>query len=241
MSTRSGLRLGLIVAGCVAVIVLSAYLREQLTPVSGPFRFRELLRWPGFVALRAFGDPEVFRGRPPALPGWRVIASVGAAYVFLFLVGMLTLFVIPRRMRVLRDAFRPRIGGWLRLLGVGACGAVVLALLSVLGLFTLPPLLPVPFVLPLALFLAVWGGLVGLALAVGHAVSRWAGLAQPWPVLDLALGTLALYSLVRVPLAGPVILTLLGALALGAMILTRFGGGGAWSLAEFQPREDVQS
>jgi hypothetical protein len=56
MSLRSVVVLGLVVVVCVAVIVVSALVQEQLAAAFGPFRFRELSRLFGFFTLRPFGQ-----------------------------------------------------------------------------------------------------------------------------------------------------------------------------------------
>ena len=47
-----------------------------------------------------------------------------------------------------------------------------------------------------------------------------------------ALGLLLVFAAGRIPFAGWVIVLLISALALGAVVVTRLGAGGAWSLAE---------
>jgi len=164
--------------------------------------------------------------------GWREVAGALAAYSFLFLAGVLALFSLPRRLRVVRDAFGRGLGEGFRLFGVGVLGGLALLLLTALGLFVFVAA-PLSLALLAALLLAVWGGLVALALALGRGISRRVGLAQSSPLLDLALGNLLILTLGRLPVAGWFIVALLGALALGAVIVTRFGSGDAWSLAEF--------
>jgi len=66
-------------------------------------------------------------------------------------------------------------------------------------------------------------------------------LARSSPILDLAFGALVLFALTRIPIAGLIILVMINLLALGAIVATRLGAGGAWSLAELGPAEEVQS
>jgi hypothetical protein len=240
MSLRSVVVLGLIVVVCVAVIVVSALVQEQLAAAFGPFRFRELFRLFGFFTPRTFGQPEFFRRAAPVIAGWRSILSAIASYAFLFLAGLLTVFAFPRQLRVVRDSFDHGAGELLRMLGIGTFSALMFLCLTVLGILTFLAF-PLLLVLPLALLLAAWGGLVGLALAFGRTLDRWAGLKQSSPILDLAFGALVLFALMRIPLAGVVVLVMISLLALGAIVATRFGVGGAWSLAELEPVEDVQS
>jgi hypothetical protein len=53
-------------------------------------------------------------------------------------------------------------------------------------------------------------------------------------VFDLTVGILIVFTLGRIPAAGWVFVAILGALALGVVIDSRFGAGGPWSLAEFE-------
>jgi len=240
MSLRSVVVLGLIVVVCVAVIVVSALVQEQLAAVFGPFRFREFSRFFGFLTPRLFGQPEFFRRASPVIAGWRSILSAIASYAFLFLAGLLTVFAFPRQLRVVRDAFEHGAGELLRMLGIGTFSALMFLCLAVLGILTFFAF-PLLLVLPLALLLAAWGGLVGLALAFGRALNRRAGLARSSPILDLAFGALVLFALTRIPVAGLIILVMISLLALGAVAATRLGAGGAWSLAELGPVEETQS
>ncbi len=240
MSSRSIVRLGLIVVVCLAVIVASTLVRARLAAVLGPFRWRELFRQLSAFSLRRFGPDPFFRRPSPLIAGSRGVFAAVAAYACVYLVSLLALFAVPRRLRRLRDAFDAGLGEALRAFGVGVMGALGFVALAVLGFFTLPPVFPLSLLLLLALLLTGALGLIGLALALGQALSRWAGLGQASPGLDLAFGTLVVYTLSRIPLAGPVGLGLLGLLALGTVIATRFGTGGAWSLAEFQLAEESQ-
>jgi hypothetical protein len=90
------------------------------------------------------------------------------------------------------------------------------------------------------LLVAVWGGAVAVALALGHGITRWAGLKTSSPVFDLTLGILIVFTLGRIPVAGWVFVGILCALALGIVIDSRFGAGGPWSLADFQIAEEAR-
>lgn len=226
MSTRTIVVLGVLVAACLAVIVLSSYVMDQLAPAFGPFRGRAALGhfvgWP----LGRFGP----FGRH--LAGWRGIVSALASYSFLYLMSVLALFAFPRQLRVARDAFRRSVGEGFRIFGIGVLSGLSALSLTALGAFAFVAL-PLSVLLLAALLLATWGGMVGLALALGRGINRRAGLARSSPVFDLVLGTLVFFALGRIPIAGWAFVALLGALALGAVIATRFGAGGPWSLADF--------
>jgi len=234
MSRRAVLILGGLVVLAVAVVVISSLVAGQLdfSPPPGrplgPFDF--LLGRFGRGTLGRFGP----FGRH--LAGWRGLASALGAYCFLYLAGLLTLLALPQRLSVVRHAFGSSPRNWLRLFGIGLLAMLLMVLLVALGLFTFA-LFPLPLVLVTALVLAAWAGVVGLALALGGGLRRAAGLAAASPMLDFALGLLFVFALGRIPFAGWVIVTLIAALALGAVVMTRLGAGGAWSLAELNSGE----
>jgi hypothetical protein len=236
MSRRALLVLGGLVVAAVAVVIVSSLVAGQLEsgPEPGPLRILGPL---GFL-FGGFGRGPFGRFGPFGrhLAGWRGLASALGAYCFLYLGGVLTLLALPRRLRVVRDAFGSSRRNWLRLFGIGALAMLLTVLLVALGLFTFA-LFPLPLVLVTALILAAWAGVVGLALALGGGVRRAAGVAAASPMLDFALGLLLVFALGRIPFAGWVFVTLIGALALGAVVITRFGTGGAWSLAELSNGE----
>lgn len=234
MSRRALFVLGGLVVAAVAVVIVSSLVAGQLE--SGPETVRILGPFDFFVGRFGRGPFGRFGPFGRHLAGWRGLASALGAYCFLYLAGLLTLLALPRRLRAVRDAFGPSPRNWLRLFGIGALAALLMVLLAALGLFTFA-FFPLPLVLVAALVLAAWAGVVGLALALGGGVRRRAGLASPSPLLDFALGLLVVFALGRIPFAGWVIVTLIGAVALGAVLTTRFGTGGAWSLAELSNGE----
>lgn len=234
MSTRTILLLGALIVLCLAVIVLSSFATDQLTTALGHIRGQGVF---GHLGRGAFGRFGPFGWH---LAGWRGIASALASYTFLFLAGLLALFAFPRQLRLMRDAFGRGAGEGFRLLGIGTLGALGLVSMTVLGAFAFVAF-PLPFLLLAGLLLAAWGGMVGLTLALGRGIGRRAGLERSSPVFDLALGTLIVFTLGRIPIAGWIIVALLGAIALGVVIATRSGVGGAWSLVEFEAAGEEES
>src|SRR5215510_5767884 len=237
MSRRGLIFLALLVVVAVAVVVVSSLVAGQLDAATGqPGRPLGQLG----LLLGGFGPGPFGRFGPFGrhLAGWRGLASALGAFCFLYLAGLLTLLVAPRRLSVVRDAFGPSARGWLRLFGVGALALVLLVLLVALGLFTFA-LFPLTIALLTALLLAAWAGVVGLALALGRGLRRAAGAqrAGAAPMLDFALGLLLVFALGRIPFAGWGIVLLIGAVALGAVVTTRLGTGGDWSLAELNGGE----
>lgn len=222
--------IGVLIVICLAVIVASALLLDRMAPWLHSLRG---IRPPGPVHL---GVLPFTRLGPlgPHLAGWRGVATAAASYVFLYFAGLAALFAFPRPVRIVRDAFRRGPREWLRLFGIGALSGAGLVLLVALGLLS-SAAFPVPFLLAATALLVVWEGVLGLALALGRQIARWAGLARTSPLVDLALGGLVMQTVWRIPLAGWVIGVLVGALALGGALATRLGAGGGWSLAEFEP------
>jgi hypothetical protein len=139
-------------------------------------------------------------------------------------------------MRTIRDSFRGGPSQWLRLLLVGVLTALTILLLTALG-FSTSAAFPVPFVLVPFLLAIMWLGLIGLGLALGRGISRLAGLARSSPLVDLVLGLLVMFALGRIPVAGWVFTVVLVAPAVGAVVLSRLGMGGSWSLAAFDEDE----
>ena len=213
----------------VVVVVVSSLVAGQLDATAQPGR----TLGPLDLGLGRFGRGIFGRFGPFGrhLAGWRGLASALGAYCFLYLAGLLTLLALPQRLSRVRNAFGSSPRTWLRLFGIGALAILLMVLLVALGLFTFA-LFPLPLVLVTALVLAAWAGVVGLALALGGGLRRTAGLAAAPTMLDFALGLLLVFALGRIPYAGWVIVTLIAALALGAVVMTRFGTGGVWSLAE---------
>jgi hypothetical protein len=235
MSRRALILLGGLALAAVAVVVVSSLVAGQLDTAAA-----EPGRGPGPLGffLGGFGRGPFGRFGPFGrhLAGWRGLASALGAFCFLYLAGLLTLLVLPRRLSVVRAAFGSSPRNWLRLFGIGALAMALLLLLVALGLFTFA-LFPLPLVLITALILAAWAGVVGLALALGRGLRRAAGLATAAPMLDFGLGLLLVFALGRIPFAGWVIVLIIGAVALGAVVVTRLGTGGVWSLAELDSGE----
>jgi len=218
---------------CLAVLVASVFATNRLSTGIVPLGAREPLRIPGLEPLGAVGP------RGPRPEGWREIVTAAASFCFLYLVSLVALFVFPRRLRLARDGL---MTGWapaLRLLGIGLFAGVAALLLTVLGTFAFVAF-PVSLLLLAGLLVAVWGGAVAVALALGNRINRWIGLKASSPVVDLTLGILVIFTLGRIPVAGWVFVGILFALALGVVIDSRFGAGGTWSLADFQIGEEAR-
>jgi hypothetical protein len=200
----------------------------------------------GFLPQRGFGPPRfpgvvfIF-GRH--LPGWLGVLTVIGAYLFLYISGLIVFFLIPRQMGVMRNAFLPaqaRAGwkNWLFFLGVGILSLLALSLLSALGLLTAAAF-PLPLFLLALLLLVVWIGLINFGLVIGAGIHKLAGAQQAAPLGELALGLLVVFALGRLPFVGWLFTLLMAALSLGAVVATRLGFGGMWTLTGLE-QESVQ-
>jgi hypothetical protein len=236
MSRRSYLLLGVLIAVCLAAIGLSVNAANRLPPTVFVPREREAIPLPGA------GIGPIVRAAPfgPHPAGWRGAVAAVASFCFLYLVSVLALFIFPRRLRRARDGLLAGRGQVLRLLGIGGLAGVAAVLLTILGAFAFVAS-PVSLLLLAGLLLAVWGGMVAVALAMGHKISRWAGVQASSAVFDLTVGILIVFTLGRIPVAGWIFVAILGALALGVVIDSRFGAGGSWSLAEFESGEEAMN
>ena len=190
---------------------------------------------PGFGRFPLLEGTFVF-GR--YLPGWLGLLSVIGAYLFLYLSGVVILFLIPHQIGAMRNAFLPVDGrrawrNWLFFLGAGVLGILALSLLSVLGLITAAAF-PLPLFMLALLLLVIWVGLITFGLVIGAGLHRLAGVSHAGPLGELALGLLVVFALGRLPYAGWPITLLMAALALGAVVATRLGYGGSWTLSELE-------
>ena len=106
------------------------------------------------------------------LPGWQGVISVIGAYLFVFLSGMVVLFLIPHQVGTVYGAFFQTNGRkswktWLYFLGVGILSLLALALLSGLGLVT-DAAFPLPLFMLALLLLVILIGLITFGIS-------WAG------------------------------------------------------------------
>jgi hypothetical protein len=229
MPLKKILLLGLLIVICLVVVAFSNQVAQQLAINGG----------------RLFGGNE-FLGRFPGrfgifgrhLPGWRGIVSAIGAFFFLYLSGVLALFLAPHQIGVMRAAMFKGTKASLRIFAIGVLSILAFFLLVGLGLLTAAAF-PVPLLLLSGLVLITWLGLIVLALAVGDGLSHLIGLSPTNPLFDLAVGLLVVFTLGRIPIVGFVLTILVSALALGIAVSTRLGNGGAWSLNDLQSIPEV--
>ena len=221
--------IGLLVVVCLAVIAIPAFVVVPMPIQPRPERdvFQRSIPRDGapiWMRLSPFGEHAA---------GWRGVLSATASWVYLYLMSALLLVLFPRRMRLVTQTVRS--GGWrvqLRLFLIGFLAALASGLLVLLARFA-----SVWFVLVIilsgAVFVLSFLGLIGIGLMIGGAVRRWAKLA-PSPWIELALGSLVLFALGRIPVAGWLCFAVVAAWGLGAVLATHLGSGEAWSLQDWR-------
>lgn len=156
--------------------------------------------------------------------GWRINGNRASTlsgfllrFAVLFGVGFLCMMFMPARMKVLEAELRrdPIKSGL-----TGLVGAIALVPMTALLAVTI---VGIPFAVALVL-LAIFGGTMGLC-AVANEIGTRLPLSnvRKTQAVVLAAGLLILLVLGLIPVLGPMALTVLGLLSLGAIIRTRFG------------------
>ena len=221
--------IGLLVVVCLAVIAIPAFVVVPVPIQPHPERDvfqRSIPRdgMPIWVRLSPFGEHAA---------GWRGVLSATASWVYLYLMSALLLVLFPRRMRLVTQTVRS--GGWrvqLRLFLIGFLATLASGLLVLLARYA-----SVWFVLVIilsgAVFVLSFLGLIGISLMVGGAMRRWAKFT-PSPWIELALGSLVLFAVGRIPVAGWFCFAIVAAWGLGAVLATHLGSGEAWSLHDWR-------
>ncbi|MBS1245405.1 MAG: hypothetical protein H6R36_60, partial [Chloroflexi bacterium] len=221
--------IGLLVVVCLAVIAIPAFVVVPVPIQPHPERdvFQRSIPRDGapiWMRLSPFGEHAA---------GWRGVLSATASWVYLYLMSALLLVLFPRRMRLVTQTVRS--GGWrvqLRLFLIGFLATLASGLLVMLARYA-----SVWFVLVIilsgAVFVLSFLGLIGISLMVGGAMRRWAKFT-PSPWIELALGSLVLFAVGRIPVAGWFCFAIVAAWGLGAVLATHLGSGEAWSLHDWR-------
>ena len=224
---------GLLVVACLAVIAIPAFVVAPM-PVQ-PRPEHDVFQRPVPRDGAPIGAPIWMRLSPfgEHAAGWRGVLSAAASWVYLYLMSALLLVLFPHRMRLVTQAVGS--GGWrgrLRLFLIGFLATLASGLLVLLARFA-----SVWFVLVIiltgAVFVLSFLGLIGISLMIGGAIRRWAKRA-PSLWIELALGSLVLFALGRIPIAGWFCFAIVAAWGLGAVLATHLGSGEAWSLQDWQ-------
>lgn len=155
------------------------------------------------------------------------------ALLSLLSIATVLTFLIPGRLQVMREVLG---GAWshkLRIMVIGMLGYVAALLLASLLVALVSGLIYALLAIAvLTAFTAI--GVTTVALAVG----RWLALrvgAQGLPLYHLLVGLLVIFPLTILPYyAGWVAAGVVASFGLGAILLTRLGGGTPWSLEALQ-------
>ena len=154
--------------------------------------------------------------------------------------GAVTVYLQPRRMRVLRNAITVSKARLVRALAVGLLGY----LLTLVVLFILVTLVTGVMFAPLVVVAVGAGTLMGLVaacLALGRwVVARTAPQAPGHPLIELAVGALTLFPMTLLPWAGWAVALATASLGLGAILITRFGSDNGWSIETFYDPTQVR-
>lgn len=157
-------------------------------------------------------QPEISHPHPMSR-----IAFFLMEFVLCFGLGFLFLMFVPHPMKQIEGELRR---DWLRCGATGFLGTLAVVPLSVLLVISVVGILVLP-VLWVGLVLAVCMGYTAIANEIGIKLPVLRGKKTQATVL--AVGTVVLLLVSRIPVLGPLALTLVGMLGLGAIIRTRFG------------------
>jgi hypothetical protein len=157
-------------------------------------------------------EPEISDSHPMSR-----IAFFLMEFVLCFGLGFLFLMFVPQPMKQIEGELRR---DWLRCGATGFLGTLAVVPLSLLLLISVVGILVLP-VLWVGLVLAVCMGYTAIANEIGIKVPVLRGKKTQATVL--AVGTVVLLLVSRLPVLGPLALILVGMLGLGAIIRTRFG------------------
>lgn len=202
----------------------TADLEGDLVSIGGPLKRATGARIEGEVVSLNFLDAVPFlRG---GLAGfWKFIFLLKLiSLALLFLAILLITALVPRRLSVIAAAF-PSRWGMAILAGILAyCVTIVLGVILICTLIGIP--------LAIGLFCAAkvvkWIGLASLFFLIGHTLGRNL-FKRDLSHVAAVLGGFAVYAVISlVPIFGAVFSAVMGVLALGISILTRFGSEEGW-------------
>ena len=214
------------------VIVVAAIIASIVLIVASAFPFERPWTWepwmwqmggrPGF---EAWWSP---RFEAPSMA--TSLAALAGSLLTNFLVGAIVLFAVPSRMRLMAGALGKGGVQLLRYLAAGASLVIAMAavgLLAALSIHTFPLL----FILLGLLFLVALAGVVAISFELGRTLLKNAGWYEQRPLAALAIGTLIVLALTRIPFLGWPVLAVMWLTGAGVTVATQFGSGRPWSLA----------
>jgi hypothetical protein len=166
--------------------------------------------------------------RPQGMVG--SVAAQGVRLLGLYLLGVIVVFVAPRRVRFMADVLHTGPQSIARSFILGLALAILVLAVGVLASFSLHTF-PVPFILIPLLFLVALGGVVAITFDLGRGLLRKAAWYGGRPLLALALGSLLVFALTRIPIVGWLVLAVIWLTGAGIALTTHFGSGQEWSLS----------
>ena len=200
-------------------------------PAPGPLARQAVGPRPDAAVLTPFG---LFRGGPVGLG--MMLLALG----MMLSGGAVTVYLQPRRLRVLRSTLSGSKSRLVRALTAGLLGY----LLTLVVLFILVTLVTGVIFAPLVIVVIGAATLMGVAaacLALGRwLLSRIAPQGPTHPIVELAVGTLTLFPLSLLPWGGWVVVLITASLGLGAVLITRFGSEDGWSIETFYDPAQVR-
>jgi len=133
--------------------------------------------------------------------------------------GVLLVLLLPRQTAVVEQAVTE--AGWTSLAFGVLSFLVLLVLIPLLVLICIG--IPVAILLAMAAVAAALFGWVAIAVLLGRRIMAALHASQPQPVVEVIIGVVALTLLCEVPCLGWLLGPIVGAIGLGAVVLTRFG------------------
>jgi hypothetical protein len=158
--------------------------------------------------------------------GWSFFASMIAGFfkslfatISLAVLGALIIVFLPTQLKQVADTAEKSAAPSL---GIGCLTWIVVPPLMILFIITCLGI-PVSVVLGIALVAAVTLGWIAISLIIGERLLKALKAKNIVPLLSVVAGLFALWLVTMVPVLGWLIGLFAGTLALGAVVLTRFG------------------
>jgi hypothetical protein len=219
----------------VAILLIVLFLGILVAASLLEERFMQSFKFPFNWGNGQLQSDHPFLERPAML-----VSSIGTL-ITLCIIGILSIYMIPDRIRYIADSLPNKLTGIFRLMFMGfLIGILVIAtgISSALMFVTFP----LTILLLVSLFIIGFMGFVSLAFAVGRSLLKQTGWVRTSPLFALVVGMVILFALVRVPLLGAVLFLMISSLGLGATIVSHFGSGKSWdlhSLMEAETNEEI--